>query len=244
MLPRSSPIAERIRAGVEALPAPAGGAALTVSIGAAIFPFDGSTADALFHAADRAPLRSKAPRPQSRGGDGGRVTKQGRGLIWSAAAMPPLCSRVEHVSIVQLLDQPIDRPREIRRSRSDSPPTFPTHRSYAGRSFSTSAAAAPGELHARGPKVVRILAAFRQEPSCSRREIMPGHVLFRDEKCSRDRGEGRRLAGVRRAASTAHCCGVIVRLLEHAAPSRRVSRLASWITPVTRSRSAHGRSIY
>ncbi|MGZ7041856.1 MAG: diguanylate cyclase, partial [Thermoanaerobaculia bacterium] len=47
------PIAERIRAGVEALPPPADGGPLTISIGAAIFPFDGSTADALFHAADQ-----------------------------------------------------------------------------------------------------------------------------------------------------------------------------------------------
>ena len=45
-------IAERIRAGVEAMPAPAGGAQVTVSIGAAIYPEDGTTADALFHAAD------------------------------------------------------------------------------------------------------------------------------------------------------------------------------------------------
>lgn len=47
------PIAERIRAGVEALPATAEGATMTVSIGAAIFPFDGNGADALFHAADQ-----------------------------------------------------------------------------------------------------------------------------------------------------------------------------------------------
>ena len=46
------PIAERIRAGVEALPAPRDGAQLTVSIGAAIYPFDGMTADLLFQAAD------------------------------------------------------------------------------------------------------------------------------------------------------------------------------------------------
>jgi len=45
-------IAERIRASVEAMPAPAGGAAVTVSIGAALFPDDGATADRLFHAAD------------------------------------------------------------------------------------------------------------------------------------------------------------------------------------------------
>jgi diguanylate cyclase (GGDEF)-like protein len=46
------PIAERIRAGIEALPAPRDGALVTVSIGVAIYPFDGMTADALFHAAD------------------------------------------------------------------------------------------------------------------------------------------------------------------------------------------------
>ena len=45
-------IAERIRASVEAMPAPTGGAAVTVSIGAALFPDDGATADRLFHAAD------------------------------------------------------------------------------------------------------------------------------------------------------------------------------------------------
>jgi diguanylate cyclase (GGDEF)-like protein len=47
-----SAIAERIRASVEAMPAPAGGAAVTVSIGAAIYPEDGAAADALFRAAD------------------------------------------------------------------------------------------------------------------------------------------------------------------------------------------------
>ena len=46
------PIAERIRAGIEALPAPPDGATVTVSIGAAIYPFDGMTADVLFQAAD------------------------------------------------------------------------------------------------------------------------------------------------------------------------------------------------
>jgi diguanylate cyclase (GGDEF)-like protein len=46
------PIAERIRAGVEALPAPPDGSTVTISIGAAIYPFDGLTADALFQAAD------------------------------------------------------------------------------------------------------------------------------------------------------------------------------------------------
>ena len=45
-------IAERIRKNVEAMPAPAGGAQVTVSIGAAIYPDDGTAADALFRAAD------------------------------------------------------------------------------------------------------------------------------------------------------------------------------------------------
>jgi len=45
-------IAERIRAGIETLPAPPDGATVTVSIGAAIYPFDGMTADVLFQAAD------------------------------------------------------------------------------------------------------------------------------------------------------------------------------------------------
>jgi diguanylate cyclase (GGDEF)-like protein len=45
-------IAERIRESVEAMPAAAGGATVTISIGAAIYPDDGATADALFHAAD------------------------------------------------------------------------------------------------------------------------------------------------------------------------------------------------
>jgi diguanylate cyclase (GGDEF) domain len=45
-------IAERIREGVEAMPAPSGGAQVTISIGAAIYPDDGSEPDALFRAAD------------------------------------------------------------------------------------------------------------------------------------------------------------------------------------------------
>ena len=45
-------IAERIRAGVEALPAPPDGAQLTLSIGAALYPADGASRDALFHTAD------------------------------------------------------------------------------------------------------------------------------------------------------------------------------------------------
>jgi diguanylate cyclase (GGDEF)-like protein len=46
-------IAERIRESVEAMPAPAGCAQVTVSIGAAIYPDDGATSDALFRAADQ-----------------------------------------------------------------------------------------------------------------------------------------------------------------------------------------------
>ena len=45
-------IAERIRANIEAMPAPSDGAALTVSIGAAMYPLDGEAAEALFQAAD------------------------------------------------------------------------------------------------------------------------------------------------------------------------------------------------
>jgi diguanylate cyclase (GGDEF)-like protein len=45
-------IAERMRASVEAIPAPAGGEAITISIGGAIFPSDGKTVDELFHIAD------------------------------------------------------------------------------------------------------------------------------------------------------------------------------------------------
>ena len=50
--PSLAAIAERIRAGVEVLPAPRDGAPVTVSIGAAIYPDDGADADALFAAAD------------------------------------------------------------------------------------------------------------------------------------------------------------------------------------------------
>src|SRR5439155_8813708 len=45
-------IAERVRASVESIPAPADGEALTISIGGAIFPGDGKTVDKLFHIAD------------------------------------------------------------------------------------------------------------------------------------------------------------------------------------------------
>jgi len=50
--PALAAIAERIRASIEAMPAPAGGAKVTVSIGAAMYPDDGSTPDVLFRAAD------------------------------------------------------------------------------------------------------------------------------------------------------------------------------------------------
>ena len=45
-------IAERIRANIEALPAPPDGATVTVSIGAAMYPRDGNNREALFHTAD------------------------------------------------------------------------------------------------------------------------------------------------------------------------------------------------
>jgi diguanylate cyclase (GGDEF)-like protein len=45
-------IAERIRANVEALPAPPDGATLTVSIGGAMYPRDGSDRETLFQTAD------------------------------------------------------------------------------------------------------------------------------------------------------------------------------------------------
>jgi diguanylate cyclase (GGDEF)-like protein len=45
-------IAERVRANIEALPAPAGGSTVTVSIGSAMFPADARDRDALFRAAD------------------------------------------------------------------------------------------------------------------------------------------------------------------------------------------------
>jgi diguanylate cyclase (GGDEF)-like protein len=52
-------IAERIRALVESLPAPAGGSEVTVSIGGALYPDDGTTVDALFHAADERLYQAK-----------------------------------------------------------------------------------------------------------------------------------------------------------------------------------------
>jgi len=59
-VPALAAIAERIRASVEAMPAPAGGAQVTVSIGAAIYPDDGGTPDLLFHAADERLYAAKA----------------------------------------------------------------------------------------------------------------------------------------------------------------------------------------
>lgn len=50
--PALAAVAERIRAGVEALPAPADGAQVTVSIGAALYPDDARDREALFQAAD------------------------------------------------------------------------------------------------------------------------------------------------------------------------------------------------
>jgi len=51
-IPALTAIAERVREGVEALPAPPDGAQLTISIGAALYPLDGKTVDALFVVAD------------------------------------------------------------------------------------------------------------------------------------------------------------------------------------------------
>jgi diguanylate cyclase (GGDEF)-like protein len=51
-LPSLTAIAERIRANIEALPPPPNGAAITVSIGAALFPQDADKAEGLFNAAD------------------------------------------------------------------------------------------------------------------------------------------------------------------------------------------------
>ncbi len=52
-------IAERIRSCVEALPAPANGEQVTVSIGGAIYPSDASSVDALFHVADERLYQAK-----------------------------------------------------------------------------------------------------------------------------------------------------------------------------------------
>jgi len=50
--PALAAIAERIRATIEAMPAPDNGSKVTVSIGAAMYPDDGAKPDALFRAAD------------------------------------------------------------------------------------------------------------------------------------------------------------------------------------------------
>ena len=50
--PAVATIAERVRVAVQSLPAPAGGANVTVSIGAAIYPIDGANAESLFKKAD------------------------------------------------------------------------------------------------------------------------------------------------------------------------------------------------
>ena len=57
--PALAAIAERIRASVEQLPAPAGGSAVTVSIGAALYPDDGHDHEALFRAADERLYQAK-----------------------------------------------------------------------------------------------------------------------------------------------------------------------------------------
>ena len=70
-------IAERIRSGVEALPALRDGGTLTVSIGAAAYPKDGKTVEALFQAADERLYQAKregrnrvvTPAPDQRSSD-------------------------------------------------------------------------------------------------------------------------------------------------------------------------------
>jgi diguanylate cyclase (GGDEF)-like protein len=52
-------VGERVREGVESLPAPPDGAQLTVSIGGAVFPDDGATAEALFATADERLYKAK-----------------------------------------------------------------------------------------------------------------------------------------------------------------------------------------
>ena len=52
-------VAERIRAGVEALPSPREGAPVTISIGGATYPDDGTSTDALFQAADERLYQAK-----------------------------------------------------------------------------------------------------------------------------------------------------------------------------------------
>ncbi|HEX6096745.1 MAG TPA: diguanylate cyclase [Thermoanaerobaculia bacterium] len=53
-------IAERVRANIERLPAPKEGAAVTVSIGAALYPQDGADREALFRTADERLYAAKA----------------------------------------------------------------------------------------------------------------------------------------------------------------------------------------
>ena len=74
-------IAERIRANIERLPAPAGGSTITISIGAAIHPDDGADRDALFRTADERLYEAKRlgrnrvisfPQPPRRAGLGVR----------------------------------------------------------------------------------------------------------------------------------------------------------------------------
>jgi len=65
-------IAERVRASVESIPAPANGEALTISIGGAMFPSDGKTVDELFHAADERLYEAK------RGGRNRAITPAAR----------------------------------------------------------------------------------------------------------------------------------------------------------------------
>ena len=52
-------IAERVRALVESLPAPANGSSLTISIGGALYPEDGTSVEALFHVADERLYQAK-----------------------------------------------------------------------------------------------------------------------------------------------------------------------------------------
>jgi len=73
--PALAAIAERIRATIEAMPAPAGGAQVTVSIGAAMYPDDGSAPDALFRAADERLYKAK---------EGGRNRVIGVALLHTA----------------------------------------------------------------------------------------------------------------------------------------------------------------
>lgn len=58
--PSLAAIAERVRANVERLPAPRDGSAVTVSIGAAMYPQDGRDREALFRAADERLYAAKA----------------------------------------------------------------------------------------------------------------------------------------------------------------------------------------